>query len=221
MGAPSHPPLHEAPDDDLVQRARAGEREAFAEIYRRYHAVVYRFARMMSGSEAIGEDVTQETFTVLLRDLHLLPAAAAAAALTVVALPRGPAGPFSDDGAPPAETDHTADVPVAAPARETSSGERIATSREREIMLPERSGPRAVTGYVIVPEPLVDRAALHVVRVRTSRAVLATLGLPIVTPDADGLVDLEMLVGDDGVTQSIRRAAFVAEQAETETGVEQ
>jgi RNA polymerase sigma-70 factor (ECF subfamily) len=70
MGAPSPPPLHDAPDDDLVQRARAGEREAFAEIYRRHHVVVYRFARMMSGSEAVGEDVTQETFTVLLRDLH-------------------------------------------------------------------------------------------------------------------------------------------------------
>ena len=32
--------------------------------------LVYRFARLMSGSPAIGEDVTQETFTVLLRDLH-------------------------------------------------------------------------------------------------------------------------------------------------------
>ena len=62
--------LHDAPEDDLVRRAAAGEREAFAEIYRRYHAVVYRFARMMSGSAATGEDVTQETFTVLLRGLH-------------------------------------------------------------------------------------------------------------------------------------------------------
>ncbi|MGH9256966.1 MAG: RNA polymerase sigma factor [Vicinamibacterales bacterium] len=69
MGARSES-LHDAPDDDLVRRAQAGEREAFAEIYRRYHAVVYRFARMMSGSLAIGEDITQETFTVLLRDLH-------------------------------------------------------------------------------------------------------------------------------------------------------
>jgi RNA polymerase sigma-70 factor, ECF subfamily len=62
--------LHDEPDDELVRRARTGEREAFAEIYRRYHAVVYRFARMMSGSPAIGEDVTQETFTVFLRELH-------------------------------------------------------------------------------------------------------------------------------------------------------
>ena len=62
--------LHDEPDGDLVRRAKTGEREAFAEIYRRYHAVVYRFARMMGGSSAIGEDVTQETFTVFLRELH-------------------------------------------------------------------------------------------------------------------------------------------------------
>ena len=62
--------LHDEPDAELVRRAQTGEREAFAEIYRRYHAVVYRFARMMSGSPAIGEDVTQETFTVFLRELH-------------------------------------------------------------------------------------------------------------------------------------------------------
>jgi RNA polymerase sigma-70 factor, ECF subfamily len=56
-------------DVELVRRAIGGEREAFAEIYNRYHTVVYRFARMMSGSAALAEDVTQETFTVLLRDL--------------------------------------------------------------------------------------------------------------------------------------------------------
>jgi hypothetical protein len=52
MGASSS--LHRALDDDLVRRAQAGEREAFAELYRRDHTVVYRFARLMSGSTAIG-----------------------------------------------------------------------------------------------------------------------------------------------------------------------
>jgi RNA polymerase sigma-70 factor (ECF subfamily) len=61
--------LDDASDGDLVRHAIAGQREAFAEIYRRYHRFVYRFARMMSGSQAIAEDVTQETFTTLLRDL--------------------------------------------------------------------------------------------------------------------------------------------------------
>ena len=63
-------PLDDASDADLVRHAIAGRREAFAAIYRRHHAVVYRFARMMSGSQTIAEDVTQETFTTLLRDLR-------------------------------------------------------------------------------------------------------------------------------------------------------
>jgi RNA polymerase sigma-70 factor (ECF subfamily) len=62
--------LADTGDADLVRRAIAGQRDAFAEIYSRYHTAVYRFARMMSGSRTIAEDVTQETFTALLRDLQ-------------------------------------------------------------------------------------------------------------------------------------------------------
>jgi hypothetical protein len=76
-------------------------------------------------------------------------------------------------------------------------------------------GDRAAdAGYVIVPAPLVDPAALHVVRARMSRMALAMLGVPIVNPDADGLVEVEMLVGDDGVAQSIRHATLVSDQME-------
>jgi len=59
----------EPADAELVRRALAGERDAFEEIYRRYHAVVHRFARMMSGSPAVADDVTQEVFVALMRDL--------------------------------------------------------------------------------------------------------------------------------------------------------
>ena len=73
-----HTPLDDACDAELVRWATAGHRDSFAEIYRRYHKVVYRFARMMSGSLEIAEDVTQETFTTLLRDLpRYTPARAA------------------------------------------------------------------------------------------------------------------------------------------------
>jgi RNA polymerase sigma-70 factor, ECF subfamily len=60
----------DAADADVIRAARDGDREAFAEIYRRYHAIVYRFARLMSGSTSIAEDITQETFVALMRDLH-------------------------------------------------------------------------------------------------------------------------------------------------------
>jgi RNA polymerase sigma-70 factor (ECF subfamily) len=59
----------EPADAELVRRALAGDREAFEAIYRRYEGVVYRFARSMSGSRSLAEDVTQEVFVALMRDL--------------------------------------------------------------------------------------------------------------------------------------------------------
>ncbi len=63
------PPADDRSDADLVRRAAAGERDAFAAIYERYRTVVYRFARLMSGSPATAEDVTQEVFVTLIRTL--------------------------------------------------------------------------------------------------------------------------------------------------------
>lgn len=63
--APEQPPS----DWELVARAAAGEREAFLEIYQRYHVGIYRFARSMTGSTTMAEDVTQEVFLALIREL--------------------------------------------------------------------------------------------------------------------------------------------------------
>jgi hypothetical protein len=101
-----------------------------------------------------------------------------------------------------------------------SSGRRPVleeSSRNAELMSPiavSARPPGAVdrsVGYVIVPGPLVDPSALHVVRARMSRAALASLGMPIVDPNLDGVVEVEMLVGDDGVAQSIRHATLVSD----------
>lgn len=54
-------------DVDLLRLMTAGDEDAFAELYRRRQQGVYRFALQMSGSPAIAEDVTQETFIVLIR----------------------------------------------------------------------------------------------------------------------------------------------------------
>jgi len=57
-------------DADLVAGARRGERDAFEAIYCRYQAIVYRFARSMTESPTLAEDVTQEVFLALMRDLE-------------------------------------------------------------------------------------------------------------------------------------------------------
>jgi RNA polymerase sigma-70 factor (ECF subfamily) len=59
-GAPS--------DADLMRRTAAGDRDAFAEIYRRHHDSVYRFARLMTGSSSVAEDVVQDVFLCLMKD---------------------------------------------------------------------------------------------------------------------------------------------------------
>jgi RNA polymerase sigma-70 factor (ECF subfamily) len=60
----------EPSDPELVERARGGEREAFGFLYRRHQACVYRFARAMTGSSAVAEDIVQEVFLALMRDLE-------------------------------------------------------------------------------------------------------------------------------------------------------
>jgi RNA polymerase sigma-70 factor (ECF subfamily) len=65
-------------DRDLLRRTAAGDRDAFAAVYERHHAAVYRFARLMSGSAAIAEDVVQEVFLALMRNAAQYDAARAA-----------------------------------------------------------------------------------------------------------------------------------------------
>jgi RNA polymerase sigma-70 factor (ECF subfamily) len=56
-----------ASDSDLMRRTAAGDRDAFETLYRTHHATVYRFARLMTGSTTIAEDVVQEVFLSLMR----------------------------------------------------------------------------------------------------------------------------------------------------------
>jgi len=50
-----------------MRRTAAGDREAFAAVYRRHHPLVFRFARLMIGSTEAAEDVVQEVFLGLMR----------------------------------------------------------------------------------------------------------------------------------------------------------
>ena len=56
-------------DADLVARAAAGDREAFASLYDRYQAAIFRFALHMTGSRDVADDIVQEVFVALMRNL--------------------------------------------------------------------------------------------------------------------------------------------------------
>ena len=57
-------------DAELIDRMAAGDREAFALIFRRHQATVYRFSRQMLGSKEAAEDVTQDVFVALAETGH-------------------------------------------------------------------------------------------------------------------------------------------------------
>jgi len=55
-------------DDELLERAAAGDEAAFTDLYRRRQGAVYRFALQMSGRRGVAEEVTQEVFLAVIRD---------------------------------------------------------------------------------------------------------------------------------------------------------
>jgi RNA polymerase sigma-70 factor, ECF subfamily len=56
-------------DGDLIALISIGDTEAFAALYRRHQADVYRFALHMTASPSIADDVTQEVFLTVMRDV--------------------------------------------------------------------------------------------------------------------------------------------------------
>jgi RNA polymerase sigma-70 factor (ECF subfamily) len=61
MGEPDH-----TTDGELVERFRAGDREAFATLYRAHFAAVFRFAFYMTGDRTRAGEITQDVFVWLI-----------------------------------------------------------------------------------------------------------------------------------------------------------
>ena len=59
----------EPTDAELLARATKGEQSAFSALYDRRQGGIYRFALQMSGRREVAEEVTQETFITLAREL--------------------------------------------------------------------------------------------------------------------------------------------------------
>jgi RNA polymerase sigma-70 factor, ECF subfamily len=55
-------------DEALIVRIVSGDRDAFAALYRRHRADVYRFALHISGSHPVADDVTQDVFMAVIHD---------------------------------------------------------------------------------------------------------------------------------------------------------
>jgi RNA polymerase sigma-70 factor (ECF subfamily) len=55
-------------EPQLLRLAISGDEEAFASLYERFKANVYRFALHMSGSASLAEDITQDAFITLMEE---------------------------------------------------------------------------------------------------------------------------------------------------------
>lgn len=57
-------------DIKLIKKCHTGDREAFNELISKYHPIVYKFLVKLSRDENISEDLTQETFIKLIRNIE-------------------------------------------------------------------------------------------------------------------------------------------------------
>jgi len=57
--------LSRIPDDELFLLFKAGERKAYEQIYNRYWAIMYVYARKIMADEDDAQDIVQEVFTYL------------------------------------------------------------------------------------------------------------------------------------------------------------
>lgn len=60
--------------------------------------------------------------------------------------------------------------------------------------------------------PPLETEPLQLVRLRVPREALQGLGVPLLEPDAAGMVDLDVLIGSDGLPRNIRRVRTQQEE---------
>jgi hypothetical protein len=60
--------------------------------------------------------------------------------------------------------------------------------------------------------PMRAHEPLQMVRLRLPREALQALGLALLEPDASGMVDVDVLVGEDGLPRDIRKVRIGQEQ---------
>jgi hypothetical protein len=59
--------------------------------------------------------------------------------------------------------------------------------------------------FTLMSDQTFDSESLRIMRVRVPRASLEALGIALLEPDTGGLVDIDVVVGDDGLPLEIRR----------------
>ena len=57
-------------EQDVVRRARDGDKESFAELYETYFDKIYRYVAVRIGNKTEAEDMTQQVFVKAYKHVH-------------------------------------------------------------------------------------------------------------------------------------------------------
>jgi hypothetical protein len=87
-----------------------------------------------------------------------------------------------------------------------------AALRRRAHRAPGRAEPSSTSAVLtLAADPIHDSEALQLVRLRLPRGALRTLGVGLLDPEADGIVEIDVLVGGDGLPRSVYPVRTVQE----------
>ncbi|HEX5107872.1 MAG TPA: hypothetical protein VFV95_05480 [Vicinamibacterales bacterium] len=137
-----------------------------------------------------------------------LPAAAAVALACAVTLARfaqpRPAGDLGPPSLPPRPVNALAGMRDQMPGvHEAEPLVPARARRARRVSSPPPQAPQAVN-VLLVGTPVTPGEQMRVVRVRIARASLSAIGLRAVGTGDGETVDVDMLVGEDGVARGLR-----------------
>lgn len=139
-------PARHVSDEQLILRVRAGEREAFDQLYERYVGRVYRFVEGRLNNRADVEETTQEVFINVFASLGSFRAEAPFAAWVLGVARNTIAGRFKKKHHPtvPLETDENGDFAVADATSQEATPLDFYELRERILQL-ENAAERDLT----------------------------------------------------------------------------
>jgi hypothetical protein len=69
--------------------------------------------------------------------------------------------------------------------------------------------PTARAVMTLAVDPALETESLQLVRVRMPRLALQAVGVVVSGPNADGFVEVDVVVGEDGLPRDIRRVALL------------
>jgi hypothetical protein len=92
-----------------------------------------------------------------------------------------------------------------------ASSAAVSVTRDVE-HVPRGPQPFTTRGVItFAADPVLDTETLQLVRVRMPRSALQAVGVIVSGPNAEGLVEVDVVVGDDGLPRDVRRVALIQE----------